>query len=142
MYLDEKGELRQGEDSSTIGYRAAGVPGTVAGMDYAFRRYGSHKVSWPQLIEPARRLAADGFRVSRRLAQSLRSNVSLLERYPDSRRIFLRDGNFYREGEVLRQPELRRHCGACSNVVRANSMKAKPRGDWPQTWRATTDLFL
>jgi gamma-glutamyltranspeptidase / glutathione hydrolase len=105
MYLDAKGDLVRGEGSSTQGYRAAGVPGTVAGMALAHRKYGSGKLTWAQLIEPARRLASRGFPVSRLLERSLRTNAKLAI-YPDSRRIFQRDGQFFAEGEILRQPEL------------------------------------
>lgn len=106
MYLDAKGELKKGEGSSLIGYRASGVPGTVAGMEYAWRRYGSKKVTWAQLLEPARRLASEGFSVSHRMAQSLQGNRELLTRNQDSRRIFLRNGTFFRENETLIQSEL------------------------------------
>lgn len=105
MYLDEKGELIRGEGSSTQGYRAAGVPGTVAGMALAHRKYGSGKLTWAQLIEPARRLASSGFPISQLLERSLRTNTKLVL-YPESRRIFQRDGRFFAEGEILRQPEL------------------------------------
>src|SRR5688572_17458663 len=52
MLLDPKGDLIKGEGSSTIGYRASGVPGTLAGFDLAFRKYGSDKVRWRDLVEP------------------------------------------------------------------------------------------
>lgn len=105
MYLDAGGELIAGEGSSTTGYRAAGVPGTVAGLALALRRYGSGKLTWAQLIEPARRLARDGFLVTEALARSLRTadNLAL---YPESRRIFLNGGEFFEAGDRLRQPEL------------------------------------
>jgi gamma-glutamyltranspeptidase/glutathione hydrolase len=106
MYLNASGELIEGEGSSTIGYRAAGVPGTVAGMARAFHKYGSRKLTWAQLIEPSRRLALNGFPVSQRLADSLRLRSKLLNRFADSRRIFLRNGRYFGEGELLRQPEL------------------------------------
>lgn len=105
MYLDARGDLIRGEGSSLSGYRAAGVPGTVAGMALALKKYGSGKLSWAQLIEPARRLAARGFPVSHLLERSLRINAKLPQ-YTDSRRIFQNDGKFYAEGEILRQPEL------------------------------------
>ncbi len=105
VYLDRDGNLIKGEGSSTVGYRASGVPGTVAGMDLALRKYGSGKLTWAQLVEPARRLAAQGFPMGHLLAQSLRGN-DYLSKYPETRRIFLRDGNFYNEGEIFRQPEL------------------------------------
>ncbi|HZI18426.1 MAG TPA: gamma-glutamyltransferase [Pyrinomonadaceae bacterium] len=106
VYLDAQGRLIEGEGSSTLGYRASGVPGTVAGMEMALKRYGSGRFTWAQLIEPARRLAAEGFEVPNGLARSLRANGERLSVYPDARRIYLRDGKFYEWGEVWRQPEL------------------------------------
>jgi gamma-glutamyltranspeptidase/glutathione hydrolase len=106
MYVGPDGQLIKGEGSSLLGYRAPGVPGTVAGMDYALKKYGSGKLTWPELIEPARKLAADGFTVTYRTEKLLREHQNILSPFADSRRIFLRDGKFYREGEILRQPEL------------------------------------
>jgi gamma-glutamyltranspeptidase / glutathione hydrolase len=106
MYVGPDGQLIEGEGSSLVGYRASGVPGTVAGMEFALRKYGSGKLIWPELIEPARKLAADGFTVTYRMEKRLQDNEKTLSPFEDSRRIFLRDGKFYREGEILRQPEL------------------------------------
>jgi gamma-glutamyltranspeptidase / glutathione hydrolase len=106
MYVGADGELIKGEESSVLGYRAAGTPGTVAGMAMALKKYGSGKLTWAELIEPARKLAADGFVVTHRTEKLLAGAHDILERFADSRRIFLRDGKFYREGEMLRQPEL------------------------------------
>lgn len=106
VYLDAKGDLIRGEGSSTIGYRASGVPGTVAGMELALKKYGSGKLTWEQLIEPARRLAQEGFTTSHSLARSLSNDRERLALYPDTRRIFLNNGKLYEEGDVLRQPEL------------------------------------
>src|SRR5438034_9856147 len=93
VYLDKSGNLIKGEGSPTVGYRAAGVPGTVRGMELALKKYGSGKLSWAQLIEPARRLAADGFPLSHDYARSLRDDSELLALYEDSRRIFLNNNN-------------------------------------------------
>lgn len=106
IYQDEKGNLIEGEGSSTVGYRAAGVPGTVRGMELALKKYGSGKFNWAQLVEPARRLAANGFPISYSLARSLRNNEGFFAPYADSRRIYNRNGDFYKEGEAWRQPEL------------------------------------
>jgi gamma-glutamyltranspeptidase/glutathione hydrolase len=106
VYLNRDGNLIKGEGSSTVGYRAAGVPGTVRGMELALKKYGSGKLTWAQLTEPARRLAADGFPLSYSYAASLRGNSDLLAPYEDSKRIFLNRGNFFKEGDLLRQPEL------------------------------------
>ena len=104
MYLDEAGYVAPGR--STQGYLANGVPGTVAGMGHAWARYGSGKVSWAAVLEPARRLAADGFVVSPALAQDLATSQSILSSNAESRRIFLRNGQLYAAGDRLVQPEL------------------------------------
>jgi gamma-glutamyltranspeptidase/glutathione hydrolase len=106
IYLDQEKNLIRGEGSSTLGYRAAGVPGTVAGMALALKKYGSGKLTWAKLIEPARRLASQGFNVSGSLSRSLQRNEAKLTLYEDSRKIFLNNGKLYQEGDVLREPEL------------------------------------
>ncbi|HEU4431946.1 MAG TPA: gamma-glutamyltransferase [Pyrinomonadaceae bacterium] len=106
VYLDKNGKLIQGEGGSLVGYRAAGVPGTVRGMELALKKYGSGKLTWSQLVEPARRLAANGFPVTYSLARSLRSSKDYLSTYPETKRIYLKGGALYNEGEVFRQPEL------------------------------------
>jgi gamma-glutamyltranspeptidase / glutathione hydrolase len=106
VYLDKDGNLIEGEGGSLVGYRAAGVPGTVRGMELALKKYGSGKLSWAQLVEPARKLAAEGFIVNRELARSLRGNDDYLSQYPETKRIYLKGGNFYEEGELFRQPDL------------------------------------
>jgi gamma-glutamyltranspeptidase/glutathione hydrolase len=75
-------------------------------MALALKKYGSGKLTWAELIEPARKLAADGFVVTRRTEKLLQDHQELLGPFVDSRRIFLRDGKLFREGETLRQPEL------------------------------------
>src|SRR5882672_7240802 len=105
IYLDKHGNLIEGEGGSLVGYRAAGVPGTVRGMELALKKYGSGNLGWAQLIEPARRLA-NGFRVTYNLARSLRGNSDYLSQYPETKRIYLNRGKFYEEGEIFRQPDL------------------------------------
>src|ERR1043165_1678914 len=78
VYLDERGESKKGEGGSLVGYRASGVPGTVAGMELALKKYGSGKLTWGQLVGPARRLAAEGFALPYNLARSLKGNADEL----------------------------------------------------------------
>src|SRR5687768_8933539 len=106
VYLDKNGNLIEGEGGSLVGYRAAGVPGTVRGMELALKKYGSGKLTWSQLVEPARRLAANGFVVTYSLARSLRGNNDYLSQYPETKRIYLNDGRFHEEGSIFRQPDL------------------------------------
>jgi gamma-glutamyltranspeptidase/glutathione hydrolase len=106
IYLDKDGNVIEGEGGSIEGYRAAGVPGTVRGMELALKKYGSGKMTWSQLIEPARRLAANGFRVNYTLARGLRGNREYLSKYAETKRIYLNNGKFYNEGDVFVQPDL------------------------------------
>ena len=106
VFLDKNGNLIEGEGGSLIGYRAAGVPGTVRGMELALKKYGSGKLTWGQIVEPARRLAANGFSVTYSLARSLYESRKYLSRYAETKRIYLKNGTFYKEGEIFRQPEL------------------------------------
>jgi gamma-glutamyltranspeptidase/glutathione hydrolase len=103
MYLDASGKATQ---DSLVGYRAAGVPGTVRGLEYAHRRYG--RKPWAELVAPAVELARKGFPVSWGLAGSLKNAAKSLSRFPESNRIFLRHGKYYEPGETLVQPELAR----------------------------------
>lgn len=102
MYLNAQGELIP--EASVVGALAAGVPGTVAGLAWAEQKYG--KLGLGRVLEPAVRLAADGFPVSYALSQSLREDRELLSKFPETRRIFLRDGRLYEPGEIFKQPEL------------------------------------
>lgn len=102
MYLDKQGKLR--DDASRLGSLAAGVPGTVAGLALALEKYGTLK--WDEVIEPARRLAAEGFAVSETLSNRFKAAQGKLDKFPESRRIFLREGQYYQPGEKWVQPEL------------------------------------
>jgi gamma-glutamyltranspeptidase/glutathione hydrolase len=106
VFVDAKGELIRGEGSSTIGYRASGVPGTLAGFDLAYKKYGSGKIKWTELVEPARVFARDGYVLSKRLANLLIDYKENLAKYPESNRIFLNNGNYYKEGDRFKQPDL------------------------------------
>ena len=99
MYLDASGK---GTLDSQVGWRASGVPGTVRGLDLAHQKYG-HK-PWAELLEPAVRLASQGYPAYYSLAQSLRadSSVRKLSLSPESKRIFLG----VQFGAKFGQPEL------------------------------------
>ena len=104
MYLDANGKVIKG--ASTDGYKAIGVPGTVAGLMLVHKRHG--KLKWSELVEPARKLAVEGFVVSPFLDGVFHDKETLrkLEPWAESRRIFLRDGHLYTIGERFKQPEL------------------------------------
>lgn len=102
MYQDAQGKVIPG--LSTIGYKAIGVPGSVAGLVYAQRKWG--KLPLARVMAPAIKLARDGFALTYSDAQTLREEK--LGLFPESRRIFHRNGDFYKPGEIFKQPELAR----------------------------------
>ncbi len=102
MYLDAGGALN---DGSRVGWRAAGVPGTVKGLALAHEKYGSE--DWAELLAPAIQLAEDGFPVPWALANSIKENLRL-PLFDESRRIFLKGGEHYDVGDTFVQPELAR----------------------------------
>ncbi len=102
MYVDETGEIVP--ELSTVGHLSAGVPGTVAGLLLALEKRG--RLVPQTVLAPAIRLAEEGFPVSYALSQSFEAAAPLLSRFPESRRIFLRNGNYFEEGEILVQKEL------------------------------------
>jgi gamma-glutamyltranspeptidase/glutathione hydrolase len=104
MYLDAKGEANL--EASTVGPLAVGVPGTVAGLALAEQKNG--KLGLARVLEPAIRLAEQGFPVSYSFSETLREASELLSKFPESRRIFLRDGRPYEPGEIFKQPDLAR----------------------------------
>lgn len=106
IFLDKDGNVISGEGGSTVGYRASGVPGTTAGFDYAFKKYGSGKIKWAELVAPARKLAQDGYVLSYRLAELFKAYKKNLEKYEDSKRIFLNGGKYFEEGDTFKQPDL------------------------------------
>jgi gamma-glutamyltranspeptidase / glutathione hydrolase len=103
MYLDAQGNVIDG--ASEYGYKAIGVPGSVAGLVYAQKKYG--KLGLRRVMAPAIQLALNGFELTWQEARDLREDSHLAD-YPESRRIFQRDGNFYKQYENFRQPELAR----------------------------------
>jgi gamma-glutamyltranspeptidase/glutathione hydrolase len=119
MYLDEHGEPT---DRSLTGHLAAGVPGSVAGLVEAHRRYG--QLPLRAVVEPAVRLARDGFIVDEYRSRSIGGDSARLVGFPASRASFLPDGAPPAAGTVLRQPDL----GATLTAIRDRGADGFYRG--------------
>jgi len=106
MYLDAKGAITR---DSLLGWRAAGLPGTVRGLELVRNMFGrTNAISWQKLLKPAVDLASKGFPISHSQMESFHAYAKQLSQpnSPDSKRIFLKGGAFYEWQETLRQPEL------------------------------------
>jgi gamma-glutamyltranspeptidase/glutathione hydrolase len=101
MFLDAQGNVIP--RASEVGYKSIGVPGSVAGMVYAEQKYG--KLTLKQVMAPALRLAREGYALTWAEARDFQLD-SDLAKFPESRRVFQRGGNYYQPGEIFRQPDL------------------------------------
>jgi len=106
MYQDAHGNVLPEEslDGSVLGYRSIGTPGSVAGLVHAEKKYG--KLGLQRVMAPAIKLASEGFVLTAEEAHELTDPD--LAKFPESKRIFQRDGQLYKEGETFKQPELTR----------------------------------
>ena len=95
---------------SHTGHLASGVPGSVAGLAEAHRRFG--KLPWKILVEPAIRLARDGFLIDEYRSASIADDTTRLRRFPASAAQFLPGGAPPPVGSTLRQPDLARTLAA------------------------------
>ncbi len=102
MYLDEKGNPVA--ERSLVGPLAAGVPGSVAGLAYAQKKYG--KLTLAETLAPAIALADKGFEISYALSRSLADQRKLFDRFPETAKVFFKNGKPYEPGERLIQRDL------------------------------------
>ena len=103
MFLDAEGKPIR--DASLHGWKAAAVPGTVAGLDAALAKYGT--LPRETVMAPALLLALEGFVLTRADADLIARGAAILRRDPAAARIFLRpDGSPPQPGDRLTQPDL------------------------------------
>ena len=131
MYLDAAGNVIK--DASLYGYLAAGVPGTVLGLDTAQRKYG--RLARAQVMTPAIKLAREGFVLNRADTDILNTTVSRFKNDPEVARIFLRkDGTPLQPGDRLVQKDLARTLEA----IAKNGPDAFYKGKIPQAVEAAS----
>jgi gamma-glutamyltranspeptidase / glutathione hydrolase len=112
MYLDKSGN--EIPNSSTSGPISSAIPGEPAAFEYMARKYG--KLSLKQSLQPAIRLARDGFPLYARLQFGIKYKRDVLARSPDAARAFLTpDGAVPEVGAIIRQPELAHTLEAIAN---------------------------
>lgn len=105
MYLDVTGEYIS--EKSREGALAVGVPGTVDGMLSALERYGTMPLE--VIMEPAIRLARDGYELNHSHAEDLNDKADKLSMFESSKKYFLKpDGEKWKKGDLFVQPDLAR----------------------------------
>jgi len=103
MFLGPDGNAD--EELSRYSHKSAGVPGTVAGLALALEKYGS--ISLAKALEPAIRLAEEGFIIPVRFSDGIKSVAERMQKYESSRKVFFKpDGSNYQPGERFVQKDL------------------------------------
>lgn len=103
MFLDKEGNADS--NVSRYSHLAAGVPGTVAGLAMALEQYGT--ISLQEAMAPAITLASEGFVVTPRFSQGLKTKEEMLKKWPSSKKIFYKaDGSYYEPGDLFVQKDL------------------------------------
>lgn len=114
--------LRQ---STGDGPAAANIPGVVAGLDLLYRRYGSKKVSWAELIAPAIQHAEQGYVLDEALPTSIAEGRRFLQKYESSRKIYLPGGKVPRPGDRFSNKDY----AATLRTISAQGAQTFYRGD-------------
>ena len=102
IFLDKDGNFVPA--LSQQGTTSAGVPGSVAGLIYALKKYGTLPLS--VVIQPSIDLAKNGWRLNARDARYFNEGIPLFEKYPSTKKIFMKDTSTYKEGDLFIQPDL------------------------------------
>ncbi|CAK5123568.1 unnamed protein product [Meloidogyne enterolobii] len=95
-------------NTSTQVIYSIAVPGELHGYWSAFTKFGSSRVSWKRIFEPAIKLAREGFPVSSNLAMVLQQKESDINEDEDMRRVFVdkKTGRVYEEGDMMKRERL------------------------------------
>lgn len=88
-----------GQRTASDGPTVANIPGVVAGLELLHRKYGSGKVTWAQVLEPAIALAEEGFILDEALPTTIAAGRDRLAKYPEAAKIYLPDGQVPRAGD-------------------------------------------
>ncbi len=108
-----------------VGYKSIAVPGTPAGMGLAHSRLG--RLKWAEVLEPARRIANDGFPASQRMELILKLQVPVMKSFPETAKILLHGSDQpLKQGELVVQKDL------------AATLKRMQKGGWKEFYQGET----
>ncbi|MBK5256761.1 MAG: gamma-glutamyltransferase, partial [Vicinamibacteria bacterium] len=109
-------KVLDGDRLVSSGPAAVNIPGVVAGMDLAYRTYGSGKVAWKDLVEPAIRAATDGFVLDEALPSSVREGQRFIKRSEGASKLFLPGGKPVKAGDTFKNPDYAATLGRIASV--------------------------
>lgn len=120
MYLDKDGNPIT--DLSLYGHLASGVPGSVAGMDAAYKKYGT--LAWKDLVQPAIDLAAKGFPITKKQAGEFNRYQERFKKFNPDGAAIIREAE-WKEGDVFVQTDLAEALTRIANEGRDGFYKGK-----------------
>src|ERR1041385_5220853 len=123
--LDEKGAVKN--RLNFFGWKAAGVPGVLAGMQLALSHHGTR--SFREMVQPAIDLAERGFVINKVFAKTIRGCAARFAKDPGSAKLYLKNGQPLKEGDLLRNPDLAK---MLSTLAERNSVESFYQGDIAQ----------
>ncbi|MGL5232465.1 MAG: gamma-glutamyltransferase [Fusobacteriaceae bacterium] len=100
--LDKDGNVINNE--KVTGGKSVGVPGEVKGLLYALEKYGT--MSRKDVIQPSIDMAKNGYKVSAVMNRDIMNKFDLIEKYPATSKIYLKDGLPYDVGDTIKNPDL------------------------------------
>ena len=102
--------MYQNADEQRFGYKAS-----AAGFALAHKKFG--KLTWAQVLEPARLLAKNGFPASQRIEIILALQVPIMKQFPETAKVFLHGGETpLKQGEIVRQMDLAASLGTTARM--------------------------
>lgn len=128
-FLDKQGNLDR--DRSVNGAWSAGIPGLPAALVELSAKHG--KLPLSASLQPAIRIAREGFPVYDRMAKGYASRREVMERYPGTREVYLRNGKPIASGDLFKQPELAQTLERLAAGALMASTRARPESC---CWRA------
>ncbi len=87
------------DDAQTLGYKASSIPGVLAGTTTALEKYGT--MSLKEVMQPAIRLAEDGFPVNKFINSAMVREIEKLRKFPETAKIWLKNGEPYKIGDII-----------------------------------------
>lgn len=106
-WLDETGAVKNNGTANSVGGLATGVPGTVAGLEYALENYGSGKLTRQQIMQPAIDMAREGYKAGGTLVGAMNDYYDyMVTDYKVLGDYYLKDGMPYEIGDVITNEDL------------------------------------
>ena len=126
-----------GARTAADGPTVANIPGIVAGLDLLYKKYGSKKVAWADLVAPAIKLADEGYILDEALPTTIAEGRDAFAKYPEAAKIFLPGGSVPKAGDRFVNKDYAETLRVLAKEGGDRSIADRSRGRLPTTWPQT-----